>query len=89
MRIRGEAITLYVSAVCWQENCHFGKSRHLSDLLASLLSQSPQKLPLLLFKSFGIAHKRHEHHLLLRHCCHSHIILLKHKSFYTIVNITM
>ena len=53
------------------------KPRHLSNSLASLFSQSPQKLPLVLFKLFGIAHEHHEQHPLLSHCCHSHIILFK------------
>ena len=40
MRKRGKTIVLYV---CWHENHHFGKSRHLNDMLASLFSQSAQK----------------------------------------------
>ena len=36
-----------------------------------------KKPPLVLFKSFGIAHEHHEQHLLLYHCCHSHINLFK------------
>ena len=60
------------------------KSRHLNDQLASLFSKSAQKLRLVLFKSFGKAHARHEQYLLLP-CCT--LLYLKHKSFCTIVNI--
>ena len=60
------------------------KSGHLSNSLANLFSQSAQKLPLVLFKSFGKAHARHEHHLLLPHYT---LFYLKQKSFCTIVNI--
>ena len=62
---KGKAMVLYV---CRHENHHFRKLRDLSDLLASLFSQSAQKLPLVLFKSFGKAHARQEQHLLLLHC---------------------
>ena len=80
---KGKAIVLYV---CQHENRHFGKSRHLSNLLASLCSQSLQKMHLVRFKLFGIAHEHHEQHLLLRHCCH--IILFKAQIFvHTIVRI--
>ena len=81
MRKRGKAIILYV---CWHENHHFGESRDMSDLLASLFSQSAQKLPLVLFKSFGKAHAHHEQHLLIPYCT---LFYLKHKSFCTIVNV--
>ena len=81
MRKRGKAIILYV---CRHENHHFGKSRDLGDSLASLFSQSAQKLPLVLFKSFGKAHAHHEQHLLIPYCT---LFYLKHKSFCTIVNV--
>ena len=87
MNTRSKAIVLYM---CQHENRHFGKSKHLSDLLASLFSWSQKKLPLVLFKSFDIAQKHHEQHLLLRHCCHSHIILYKAQIFlHAIVSIAM
>ena len=74
------------------QNCYFGKSRHLSDpqLQASQFCQSLQKLSLVFLESFGIGHEHHKQHLLLSHCCHTHVLFyLKHKSFYVIVNVAM
>ena len=75
---RGKVIILYV---CRHENHHFGKSKDLGDSLASLFSQSAQKLPLVPFKSFGKAHAHHEQHLLLPNYT---LFYLKHKSFYIV-----
>ena len=81
---KDKAIILYT---CRHENHHFGKSRHLSDSLVSLFSQSLQKTA---FSPLDIAHERHEQHLLLHHCCHSQIILFKAQIFvHAIVSITM
>ena len=79
---KDKAIVLYV---CRHKNRHFGKSRHLSDLLASLFSRSLQKT------AFSpLAYEHHEQHLLSHHCCHPHIILIKAQIFlHAIVNIAM
>ena len=85
--MKGKAVILYV---CQHKNCHFGKSRHLSDLLANLFSRSLQQTAFSPLQIFGIAYERHEQHLLLCHCCPSHIILIKAQTFlHAIVNIAM
>ena len=46
-----------------------------------------EKLSFIVFKSFDIAQKCHEQHLVLNHCCHAHILFYFKHTFFNAIAI--